>query len=75
MTKQYPAWMGKMRGLTPEEIMTFLAGPIVARVATVDEAGLPYVTPVWQEYAPRYAQAASAGRNAAVDGAAAAAGG
>ena len=33
------------------------------------------LTPVWQEYAPRYAQAASAGRNAAVDGAAAAAGG
>jgi nitroimidazol reductase NimA-like FMN-containing flavoprotein (pyridoxamine 5'-phosphate oxidase superfamily) len=50
MAKPYPAWMGKMRGLTPAEIMTFLAGPIVARVATVDEAGLPYITPVWQEW-------------------------
>ena len=48
--RKYPEWMGKMRGLTPEEIMTFLAGPIVARVATIDEDGLPYITPVWQEW-------------------------
>jgi PPOX class probable F420-dependent enzyme len=48
--RKYPEWMGKMRGLTPEEIMTFLADPIVARVATIDEEGFPYITPVWQEW-------------------------
>jgi nitroimidazol reductase NimA-like FMN-containing flavoprotein (pyridoxamine 5'-phosphate oxidase superfamily) len=52
MTKQrkYPEWMGKMRGLTTAEIQEFLAGPIVARVATTDEEGLPYITPVWEEW-------------------------
>ena len=39
-----------MRKLTPEEIVEFLAGPVVARVATVDEEGLPYITPVWEEW-------------------------
>jgi PPOX class probable F420-dependent enzyme len=47
---KYPEWMGKMRGLTSEEIAEFLAGPIVARVATIDEEGMPYITPVWQEW-------------------------
>jgi nitroimidazol reductase NimA-like FMN-containing flavoprotein (pyridoxamine 5'-phosphate oxidase superfamily) len=42
--------MGKMRGLTPEEIKEFLAGPVVARIATIDENGLPYITPVWEEW-------------------------
>ena len=49
-TRQFPEWMGKMRGLTPEELSEFLAGPVVARIATVDEEGFPYVTPVWQEW-------------------------
>jgi PPOX class probable F420-dependent enzyme len=48
--RQYPEWMGKMRGLTAEEIKDFLAGPVVARVATVDEDGIPYITPVWEEW-------------------------
>jgi nitroimidazol reductase NimA-like FMN-containing flavoprotein (pyridoxamine 5'-phosphate oxidase superfamily) len=48
--RKYPEWMGKMRALTPDEIIEFLAGPIVARVATIDQEGLPYVTPVWQEW-------------------------
>lgn len=48
--RKYPEWMGKMRGLTPDEIMEFLAGPIVARVATIDEEQFPYITPVWQEW-------------------------
>jgi nitroimidazol reductase NimA-like FMN-containing flavoprotein (pyridoxamine 5'-phosphate oxidase superfamily) len=48
--RKYPEWMGKMRGLTPEEIQAFLAGPVVARVATIDQAGVPYITPVWQEW-------------------------
>jgi nitroimidazol reductase NimA-like FMN-containing flavoprotein (pyridoxamine 5'-phosphate oxidase superfamily) len=47
---QTPEWMGKNRGLTPEEISDFLAGPVVARVGTVDPDGSPYITPVWQEW-------------------------
>ena len=42
--------MGKMRGLTRKEIKEFLAGAVVARVATVKPEGSPYVTPVWQHY-------------------------
>jgi PPOX class probable F420-dependent enzyme len=42
--------MGKMRGLTPDEIAEFLAGAVVARIATVDEDGFPYITPLWQEW-------------------------
>ena len=48
--RKYPDWMGKMRGLSPEEIKEFLAGPVVARVATIDDSGLPYITPVWEEW-------------------------
>jgi nitroimidazol reductase NimA-like FMN-containing flavoprotein (pyridoxamine 5'-phosphate oxidase superfamily) len=48
--REYPEWMGKMRGLTPEEVTEFLAGPVVARIATIDETGFPYITPVWQEW-------------------------
>ena len=44
------SWMGENRGLTPEEIEDFLAGPVVVRIATVDEDGVPYITPVWQEW-------------------------
>src|ERR1041385_8372377 len=25
-------------------------GPVVARIATIDENGIPYITPVWQEW-------------------------
>jgi PPOX class probable F420-dependent enzyme len=42
--------MGKMRSLYPEEIKEFLAGPVVARIATIDSKGDPYITPVWQEW-------------------------
>lgn len=48
--RKTPEWMGANRGLTPEEISAFLADPIVARVATVDEDGFPYITPVWEEW-------------------------
>lgn len=48
--RQHPGWMGKNKGLTPEEIADFLAGPVVARVATVDPDGAPYIAPVWQEW-------------------------
>ena len=48
--KQPPDWMGKNRKLTPAEIEEFLGGPVVARIATIDENGVPYVTPAWQEW-------------------------
>ena len=48
--KQTPEWMGKNGKLTPAEIREFLAEPVVARIATIDEDGVPYVTPVWQEW-------------------------
>jgi len=48
--KQHPEWMGKNRKLTPTEVKDFLAEPVVARIATIDENGVPYVTPVWQEW-------------------------
>jgi hypothetical protein len=51
MTKrEYPEWMGKMRGLTPEEITDFLSGPVVARIAMIKPDGRPYVASVWQEW-------------------------
>lgn len=45
---KHPEWMGKNTGLSPQEVMDFLSGPVVARVATIDEEGLPYITPLWQ---------------------------
>lgn len=38
------------RSLTPEEIDAFLDTPIVARLATVQPDGSPYVVPVWQHW-------------------------
>ena len=37
-----------MPGLTPEQVDELLAGPIIARLATVKPNGAPYVVPVWQ---------------------------
>ena len=48
--RNYPEWMGKMRSLTADEIAEFLAGPIVARIASIQADGAPYITPVWQEW-------------------------
>jgi nitroimidazol reductase NimA-like FMN-containing flavoprotein (pyridoxamine 5'-phosphate oxidase superfamily) len=42
--------MGKNRKLTRAEIKEFLAEAVVARIATIDENGVPYVTAVWQEW-------------------------
>ena len=39
--KQTPEWMGKNRKLTPAEVKDFLAEPVVARTATIDEHGVP----------------------------------
>src|SRR5215470_10155062 len=48
--QKHPEWMGKNSGMNAGDIKEFLAGPVVARVATIDEEGLPYITPVWQEW-------------------------
>lgn len=48
--REYPAWMGKMRSLTAEEIDAFLAGPHTARIGTLRPDGRPYVNPVWQHW-------------------------
>lgn len=48
--RKTPEWMGANRGLTPEEVAAFLAEAVVARVATIDEDGFPYITPVWEEW-------------------------
>lgn len=48
--REYPDWMGKMRALNADELQEFLDGPVVARIATVDSKGDPYITPVWQEW-------------------------
>lgn len=48
--RKLPSWMGKNSKMSLDEINAFLQGPVVARVATIDEDGLPYITPVWQEW-------------------------
>ncbi len=37
-----------MPPLTPEQVDALLAGPMVARLATVKPDGAPYVVPIWQ---------------------------
>ena len=37
-------------GLSPEALDALLREPIVARLATIDEDGYPYVVPVWTEW-------------------------
>ena len=37
-----------MAGLTPAELKDLLAGPVVARLATVQPNGAPYLVPLWQ---------------------------
>ena len=39
-----------MPSLTPTEIDALLAGPIIARIATVTPSGTPYLAPVWQTW-------------------------
>lgn len=43
--------LGKGRGMTPVELHSFLTETkIVAKVATTNEDGWPYVNPVWYDY-------------------------
>jgi PPOX class probable F420-dependent enzyme len=37
-------------GLSPEALDALLREPIVARLATIDDAGYPYIVPVWTEW-------------------------
>ncbi len=43
-------WRGKVGVMSNEEITEFLAEPVIARLATIDGDGWPYVVPVWQEW-------------------------
>ncbi len=36
--------------MTPQEITAFLRGPVIARLATVQPGGAPYIAPVWQQW-------------------------
>jgi PPOX class probable F420-dependent enzyme len=37
-------------GLSPETLDALLREPIVARLATIDDDGYPYIVPVWTEW-------------------------
>lgn len=50
MTADDRAWLRNARGMTEEELTAFLAKPLIARVATVNEDGSPYVIPVWYSF-------------------------
>ncbi|GBC71352.1 hypothetical protein HRbin02_01133 [Candidatus Calditenuaceae archaeon HR02] len=54
MGDKYPQWMGKMRGLTKEELSQFLAKPYIARIATLKKDGSPYIVPAWFYYEEPY---------------------
>jgi hypothetical protein len=47
---QAESWRGKVGVLHQEEIAQFLSGPMVARLASLDAGGWPYVIPCWQEW-------------------------
>jgi nitroimidazol reductase NimA-like FMN-containing flavoprotein (pyridoxamine 5'-phosphate oxidase superfamily) len=38
------------RGLTPDQLATFLAEPHLCRVSCLDAEGWPYVVPAWYQY-------------------------
>lgn len=44
------SWRGKVGAMRNAEVEAFLAEPVFARLATVDEEGWPYVVPVWHEW-------------------------
>lgn len=49
-TERDESWRGKIGGLEREEFEQFLAEGHIARLATVDEQGWPYVVPCWHEW-------------------------
>ncbi len=46
------SWRGKIGKLDGADLDAFLSQGIVARVATLDEQGWPYVVPAWFEWEP-----------------------
>lgn len=53
MSEQTPSdegWRGKVGQLVGDEVTAFLAEPVVARLACLDDTGWPYVVPCWQEW-------------------------
>ena len=45
-------WVGKATSLDPSQLQEFLSQPWICHLATLTQAGAPYVTPVWFEYVP-----------------------
>ena len=50
MSESDTSWMGKNSTLSRAEVDAFLQRPVVARLATVQADGWPYVVPVWQQW-------------------------
>jgi PPOX class probable F420-dependent enzyme len=46
------SWRGKIGGMAVAEVDAFLAEGILARLAVIDEQGMPYIVPVWFEWEP-----------------------
>lgn len=44
------SWRGKIGRLDAAEMDAFLAEPVIARLACLDDTGWPYVVPCWQEW-------------------------
>ncbi|CAN5476675.1 hypothetical protein BH23CHL4_BH23CHL4_23500 [soil metagenome] len=44
------SWRGKIGSMAVAEVDSFLAGAVLARLATIDEQGFPYIVPVWFEW-------------------------
>jgi len=45
-------WRGKIGGMDPDEVTAFLVGGVIARLATLDANGFPYIVPIWYEWDP-----------------------
>ena len=45
-------WRGKIGGMAPDEVTSFLNGGVLARLATLDANGYPYIVPIWFEWEP-----------------------
>lgn len=45
-------WRGKIGGMDPAEVTSFLNGGVLARLATLDGNGHPYIVPIWYEWEP-----------------------
>jgi nitroimidazol reductase NimA-like FMN-containing flavoprotein (pyridoxamine 5'-phosphate oxidase superfamily) len=44
------SWRGTVGRLADDEVAGFLAEPMIARLACIDDDGWPYVVPCWQEW-------------------------